>query len=150
MVNLHIRKLFFTLTVIAAVLFAALSLNPSNAQQVASNILDDVLIENNDYNAVITIKFKRPVRYISHSPAQTSKTITIHIDIIGGFPVSSSGRLENESITLDSDTGLDEVVFETGNRNNNSLLLYFHKKVSYEIIKGSDQRSLSIVVYGVQ
>lgn len=123
---------------------------PVFAQQVATYVLDEVTIDQTDYNAVVKVFFKQPVRYISHSPANNGKTINVQISLLRPFNPRISESLENESITPKSSIGLDEVVFEKNGINASFLLFYFDKSVSYKVIQGSDQRSLSVVIFGLE
>lgn len=122
---------------------------PAQAQQAATEVLDDVVIKQSGYNAVIKVLFKRPIAYLSHSPESSGNTINVRITLPGIFSGSEIGILRSESIHVDSDTGLNEVVFENISNSSSSILLYFSKTVSYDVIQGSDQRSLSIVIYGL-
>jgi len=135
----------FKLIICSLLLFT----NTVQAQQVATEILDDVVITRTDYNAVIKVLFKRPLTYLSHSPANTGNTINVRVNLLGDFSRSRLNPIENESININSDTGLTEVIFEKIGNSSNSITFYFHKPVSYNVIQSSDQRSLSIVVYGL-
>ncbi len=117
------------------------------AQQIAVEILDEVTVTQNNFNSVVKIKFKQPVRYISHNPSNRAQTLNINIELLGTLNSFNSSP-QNESLSLDPDTGITEVSFETLSRNSNYIIVYFNKEVSFEIIQGSDHRSLSIVMYG--
>jgi len=118
------------------------------AQQAAIEVLDDVVITQSDYNAVIKVLFKRPIAYISHTPENKGNTINIAINLPGILTRSGISTLRSEAIHVNSDTGLSEVVFENAGNASNSILFYFTKDVAYDVIQGNDQRSLSIVIYG--
>lgn len=135
----------------ASIALSGLLLKPSSAQQVATHILDDVAIERASYNAVIKVQFKQPFRYLSHSPANTGDTINVKIDIIDQQLSIEDQLVDNESIPLSDDkgTGLTEVVYEKNGRNSKYIIFYFDRNVSFEVIQGSDQRSLSIAVFGL-
>jgi len=119
-----------------------------HAQQVAVDVLDDVVITKADYNAVIKVLFKRPITYLSHSPESEGKTINIVINLPGTRTTNAISTIRSESIRVNSDTGLTDVVFENVSNTSNSILLYFTKNVSYDVIQGNDHRSLSIIIYG--
>lgn len=125
---------------------------PLNAQQIATQILDDVVIERADYNAVIKVLFKRPFRYISHSPAKTGNSVNVRIDLIEGSLINDEQIIDNESIVIkdSKNTGLTEVVYDNSGRNSKYIILYFSKDVSFEVIQGSDQRNLSFIIYGLE
>jgi hypothetical protein len=138
-----IKSARFLLFILAIGFFS----NSIRAQQVATEILDDVVIKQSDYNAVIKILFKRPVAYLSHNPANSGSTINVSVNLLGSL--SRNDTIDTESIRVISDTGLTEVVFEKLSGSSASILLYFSKNVSYEVIQSSDQRGLSIVIYGL-
>lgn len=124
---------------------------PLSAQQVATDILDNVVIDRMDYNAVIKVEFKQLFRYISHSPVKKGNTINVRISVPDVASAGTGQLVDSESIqvTNDKDTGLSEVVYERQGRNASYLVFYFNKDVSFEVIQGSDQRSLSVIVYGL-
>jgi hypothetical protein len=75
----------------------------------------------------------------------------VRIDIIDQQLTMEDRPVDNESIPLSNDkgTGLNEVVYEKNGRNSKYVIFYFDRTVSFEVIPGSDQRSLSIVIYGL-
>ena len=138
-------KFFLYAGLLYSIIFFSCSVQ---AQQAAIEVLDDVVITKTDYNAVIKVLFKRPIAYLSHSPESKGNTINIVITLPGTLTRSGISTLRSESIRVNSDTGLTDVVFENVSNTSNSILLYFTKDVSYDVIQGNDQRSLSIVIYG--
>jgi hypothetical protein len=121
----------------------------SMAQQIATEVLDEVDIQRSSFNAIVKILFKQPLRYLSHSPAHQGKTLIIRVNLVSSATRFATSTLENESIKVNSDTGLNEVVFEPSDATNSTILLYFNDSIAYDVIQGSDQRSLSIVIYGL-
>lgn len=138
-IKYSLRSLF-----IASIVFFSCAIQ---AQQVATEILDDVVIKQSDYNAVIKVLFKRPIVYLSHNPANSGSTINISVNLLGSL--SRNDSIDTESIRVNSDTGLTEVIFEQTGGSTASILFYFSKNVSFEVIQSSDQRGISIVVYGL-
>ena len=134
------------------VLLLSLGYKTLYAQQVATHILDDVLIERTDYNAIIKVLFKQPFRYISHNPTSTGNTINIKLNIINPQLSQIDQPVNNESISLidNKGTGLNEVVYEKNGRNSEFVIFYFDKTNSFEVIQGSDPRSLTIVIFGLE
>ncbi len=119
------------------------------AQQIASEVLDDVVIQRSNFNAVVKVLFKQPLRYLSHSPAHKGKTLIIRVNLVSSVTRFGNSVLENESIKVDSNIGLNEIVFEASDSVNSTILLYFDDSTAYDVVPGSDQRSLSIVIYGL-
>lgn len=139
---LPIRKSLITL---ALLLFAQICA----AQQIATEVLDDVQIQKSNFNAVVKVLFKQPLRYLSHSPALKGKTLIVRVNLVSSSARYGSSTLETESIKVNSDIGLNEIVFEPAESANSSILFYFDESLAYEVIQGSDQRSMSIVIYGL-
>lgn len=126
-----------------------LTTHASMAQQIATEVLDDVDIQRTSFNAVVKILFKQPLRYLSHSPSHKGETLIIRVNLVSSTGRFANSTLENESIKVNSDTGLNEIVFEPSDSASSTILLYFNDSISYDVIPGSDQRSLSIVIYGL-
>lgn len=142
----------YSLAFIAIVMILLVLYKPLNAQQVATNILDDVVVERSDFNAVIKVLFKQPFRYISHSPSKVGNTINVRVRVIESDINNSNQIIDNESLVIkdDKNTGLAEVVYEKNGPASQYIIFYFNKDVSFEVIQGSDQRNLSIIVYGME
>jgi hypothetical protein len=145
-------KTRYILSLAGVAIATALFFRPLAAQQVATDILDDVVVDRVDYNAIIKVVFKRPFRYISHSPTRTGNTINVRIDILDSNRSTADQLIDNESIPVSDDkgTGLSEVVYEKNGRNSKYILFYFNHDVSFEVLQGTDQRSLSIIIYGLE
>jgi hypothetical protein len=121
-----------------------------NAQPVAQDVLDDVLISSSEYAGIIKIKFRMPVRYLSHYPKQLGREIRVQVDVVNILKNSSSGN-ERESITPQERKrfGLDEVVYEKEGKSH-YLTLFFNKEVSFEVIQDASYRSLTFVIHDTQ
>lgn len=123
------------------------------AQAIAENVLDDVVISKSDYTGIVKIKFKIPVRYVSHSPKKTSSELRIKVDLLGKINSSMTneefGFRESIVPQYKQSFGLEEVLYETAGRDN-YVTLFFTDEVSFEIIQDSSYRSLSIILHGVK
>ena len=152
MEQLRKRKAILMLSTCVLSIFIALIYRPLDAQQVATDILDDVVIERSDYNAVIKVIFKQPFRYISHSPKASGDSINVKVNVVRSRLSLEDRLINNESIILKDDkgTGLNEVVYEEQGLNSNFVSFYFEKNVSFELVQGSDKRSLSIIIFGLE
>lgn len=143
---------YYPLAIVALAMLMLVLYKPLSAQQVATDILDDVVIERSDFNAVIKVLFKQPFGYISHSPTKSGNTINVRVRIIESDINSSSQIIDNESIVVKDGkgTGLTEVIYEKNGPSSQYINFYFNKDVSFEVIQGSDKRSLSIIVHGME
>lgn len=125
----------------------------SSAQAIAENVLDDIVISKSNYTGIVKVKFKIPVRYVSHSPVKSTKEIRIKIDLLSKISPTMTneefGFRESLVPQYQQSFGLEEVLYETVGRDN-YVTLFFNNKVSFEIIQDSSYRSLSILLHGVK
>jgi len=123
------------------------------AQSIAENVLDDVLISKIDFTGIVKIKFRLPVRYISHSPKGMASKVRIKVDVISKL----RNEIKNEEFSIresivpqySQSFGLEEVIYETVGRDN-YITLYFEKDVSFEIVPDPGYRSLNVILHGVK
>ena len=138
--------------IVSGVIFTLLSVN-TYAQAIAENVLDDIVISSSNYTGIVKVKFKIPVRYVSHSPANSAKEIRIKVDLLSKISASmTNDEFEfRESLVpqYKKNFGLEEVLYETVGRDK-YVTLFFNKDVSFEIIQDSSYRSLSILLHGVK
>jgi len=121
-----------------------------HAQPIAQDVLDDVVISSSEYTGIIKIKFRMPVRYISHYPKQVGDEIRIKVDVLNILKNNNNGN-DRESLTPQGyeNFSLEEVVYEKDDRSH-YLTLYFNKDVSFEIIQDASYRSLSLIVHNIK
>ena len=141
-----------TLSYVARILTSLLIIFSSllQAQPVAQDLLDDVLISKSDYTGIIKIMFHMPVRYISHYPKQTGNEIRIKVGVLN---ILKDSRNENKRESLaphsSDNLGLEEVSYEKSDRDQ-YFTLYFDKEISFEIIQDANYRSLSLIIHGAR
>ena len=139
---------------LSAVFLAALTLFSStlNAQAVAEDVLDDIVISNSGHTGIIKIELRIPARYISHTPKQLGKEILIKVALLNnrGSSDDFSGNTNNARETLvphnRDNFGLQEVSYERIQKDD-YINLYFNKQVSFEIIQDADYRSLTLIIH---
>jgi hypothetical protein len=120
------------------------------AQPVAQDVLDDVIFSSSDYTGIIKIKFRMPVRYISHHPKQHGDEIRIKIDIHNILENNRNGNERESLIPRHSESyGLEEILYEKTDKDH-YLTLYFKKDVSFEIIQDASHRSLSLLIHNIK
>jgi len=135
-----------------ALLFTALVLfivsENHSAPPVRDKVLEEVEVLENEGQPVIEVKFSFPLRYKSHFPQQSGEELRIRL-----FPVripssDLNAAFQREGVVpRDAEhVALDEVIYEGDSEGGPYLILNFTRPVSYEVIPGSDFRSMSIVV----
>jgi len=138
--------------VLPAILFAALVLfivsENQSAPPVRDKVLEEVEVLKNDGQSVIEVQFSFPLRYRSHFPQQSGEELRIRL-----FPVRIPSSDLNAAFKREGvvprhaeDLALDEVIYEGDSEGGPYLILNFSRPVSYEVIPGSDYRSMSVVV----
>ena len=125
------------------------------AQPVAEDVLDNVTFSSNEYMGVIKIKFRTPVRYISHHPKQHGNEIHIKVDVLNILNDNIIGN-KRESLTFSGSENynLEEVMYErdfiSKQEEDHHLTLYFKKNVSFELIQDASHRSLVLFIHNTQ
>ena len=146
------KKLKYVTQLMFAIMLFHFSANVF-AQTIAENVLDDIVISKSDFTGIVKVKFKIPVRYVSHSPKNSTKEIRIKVDLLSKINQSMTndefGFRESLVPQYKHSFGLQEVMYETVGRDNYVTLL-FDNDVSFEIIQDSSYRSLSILLHGVK
>ncbi|HED36129.1 MAG TPA: hypothetical protein ENJ08_18190 [Gammaproteobacteria bacterium] len=160
-------RLFFLSGLLSAFFSGSL-----NAQSVAQDVLDDIVISKSGFTGIVKIKFRIPLRYISHNPKKIGNEIRIRVGLVGNTVRRNAGGANNpnpanpgfntgaedefrpnlrESLVPRQkySLGLEEVSYETV-LNENYLTLYFEDNVSFEIIQDASYRSISIILHDVK
>jgi hypothetical protein len=102
----------------------------------------------NDGQSVIEVRFSFPLRYKSHFPQQSGEAlrISLHPVRIPSSDLNAAFQREGVVPRQAEDVALDEVIYEGDSEGGPYLILHFTRPVSYEVIPGSDYRSISVVV----
>jgi len=72
-----VKRMLAWLTMSALMVVAA----NLQAQPVAENVLDRVIIKSSDFTGIVKILFRLPVRYISHTPSKSGDEIIMKVDV---------------------------------------------------------------------
>ncbi|VAW63441.1 hypothetical protein MNBD_GAMMA11-2518 [hydrothermal vent metagenome] len=146
--------------------FAGVLSGSLNAQTVAQDVLDDIVITRSGFTGVVKIKFRVPLRYISHNPKKIGKEIRIRVGVVANNNARRNPNINNRGFNSGSENefrpnlresltpryefsfGLDEVSYETV-LGENYLTLYFKDNVSFEIVQDPSYRSISVVLHDV-
>lgn len=140
------QKLLPAILFVALVLFVATENH--SAPPVRDKVLEEVQVLENDGQPIIDVQFSFPLRYRSHFPQQSGEELRIRL-----FPVRIPSSDLNAAYKREGvvprhaeEVAIDEVIYEGDSEGGPYLLLNFTRPVSYEVIPGSDYRSMSIVV----
>ena len=137
---------------VPALLFAALVLfvvsENQSAPPVRNKVLEDVSILESDGRPVIEVQFSFPLRYRSHFPQDRGTELRIRL-----FPVRIPASDINAAFKREGvvprraeDAAVDEVIYEGDSEGGPYLILNFTRPVDYQVIPGSDYRSIRIAV----
>ncbi|MEN8800414.1 MAG: hypothetical protein ABF297_00335 [Thiogranum sp.] len=138
--------------VLPAILFATLVLfivsENQSAPPVRDKVLEEVEVLKNDGQSVIEVQFSFPLRYRSHFPQQSGEELRIRLlpVRIPSSDLNAAFKREGVVPRHAEDLALDEVIYEGDSEGGPYLILNFSRPVSYEVIPGSDYRSMSVVV----
>ncbi len=118
------------------------------AQPVRDKIIASALLRVEGDNTLLDVQLTFPFRYLSHFPQETGDELRIRILPVS-VPSSDLGAvLRREGVTPpDADiAAIDEVVYEGDSTNGPWLTVRFTRPVRYQVIPGSDYRSVTIVI----
>ena len=143
---LRVQKLLPAILFGALVLFVA-SENQS-APPVRDKVLEHVEVLRNDRQSVIEVQFSFPLRYRSHFPQQSGEELRISLTPVRVPTSDINAAFKREGVVPRhaEDVALDEVIYEGDSEGGPYLILHFTRPISYEVIPGSDYRSVSVVV----
>ncbi len=108
------RHIAYLLTGICSLMLVSSGLQ---AQGVAQTVLDDIVISKSGFTGVIKIKYRVPMRYISHNPEQIGNEIRIKVDFVssGASRAVRSGIPSNNSSSGRPGSGNTDGGFGRGN-----------------------------------
>ncbi len=133
--------ILFTLMVLFAV-----SENHS-APPARDKVLEEVEVLENDGHFIIDVHFAFPLRYRSHFPAERGEELRIRLLPVRIPPSDINAAFEREGVVPRGAeaAAIDQVAYEGDSEGGPYLIVSFTKMVSYEVIPGSDYRSMTIV-----
>ena len=141
---------------IPVILFAALVLfvvtENQSAPPVRDKVLDEVQVVEKNGQPVVEVRFSFPLRYRSHFPQQSGQELRIRLLPVRIPPSDLNAAFRREGVVPRhaEDAAVDEVIYEGDSEGGPYLILNFTKAVSYEVIPGSDYRSISIAVRSIE
>jgi hypothetical protein len=118
------------------------------AQPVRDRIIASALLKIDGEQTLLDVQLTFPFRYLSHFPPETGEELRIRILPVS-VPSSDLGAvLRREGVTPpDADiAAIDEVIYEGDSTNGPWLTIRFTRPVRYQVIPGSDYRSVTIAI----
>jgi hypothetical protein len=121
-------------------------------QPVRDRILKDIQITNVNGRAVVEIVFSDPIGYVTHFPQSSGDELRVQLNPIRVSRADRDALFKREGVRpeFNARAALLEVVYEGDIEGGPFLTLYFSRPVVFEVIPGSDFRSLTVVVQTTQ
>jgi len=119
-----------------------------SGQQARDKIIDSAHISVDAGHVLLKVKLTYPFRYLSHFPQETGRELRIRIAPVRVPSSDVDAVFANEGLTPpDADVAaVDEVLYEGDTPNGPYITVRFTRPVRYEVIPGSDYRSVDIVI----
>ena len=119
-----------------------------SGQPARDRIIESALINVDDGHVLLEVRLTFPFRYLSHFPQETGSELRIRIVPVR-VPSSDVGAVfKNEGLAPpDADiAAVDQVLYEGDNPDGPYVTIRFTRPVRYQVIPGSDYRSINIIV----
>ncbi len=118
------------------------------SQPVRDRILEDIVVTSAEDEARVNIFFSDVFQYVTHFPVESSDELRIRLEPVKVATSSLTAVFQREAIRpLDAaDAQLEEVLYEGDIPGGPYLTLFFSNPVNYEVIPGTDFRSMTILV----
>ena len=135
-----------------SVLLAALVLlivaENHSAPPVRDKVLEEVEVHEQDGQSIVKVQFSFPLRYRSHFPQEKSAELRIRLFPVRIPPSDVNAAFKREGVVPRGaeSASIDEVIYEGNSEGGPYLILHFTRAVRYEVIPGSDYRSVSVMV----
>ena len=141
---------FVWLTIVSALSLLVASWSYT-AAPVRDKVLDEVSVVQRDEELYVEVLFTFPLRYRSHFPEDRARELRIRLQPVR-VPISDLDAVpRRESVVPQyaDVVALDEVIYEGDIEGGPYLTIRFTRPVRYQVIPGSDYRSMRIVVQSV-
>ena len=115
-------------------------------------MLEDVQVLKNNGDLFVEVHFSIPMRYRMHFPPDNGKELRIQLRAVQvpGSDLDALFRREAVAPPYGDVIALDEVIYEGDIQDGPWLTIRFTRSVSYQVIPGSDYRSMRIVILGIE
>ena len=118
------------------------------AEPARDKIIDSALLRIDGENTFLDVQLTFPFRYLSHFPQEAGEELRIRIRPVR-VPSSdlNAAFLREATVPPNADiAAIDEVIYEGDSASGPWLTIRFTQPVRYQVIPGSDYRSVSIVI----
>lgn len=115
---------------------------------VRDKVLDEVEIVASESNVFVEVLFSFPLRYRSHFPQDTGDELRIQLQPVR-VPVSDVNAVPRREAVIPQYAdvaSVDEVIYEGDIAGGPYLTVRFTQPVRYQVIPGSDYRSVRVIV----
>jgi hypothetical protein len=115
-------------------------------------MLKEVLVETNNGDLFVEVHFSAPLRYRMHFPADRGEELRIQLRPVRvpSSDLDAVFRREAVSPPYRDVIALDEVIYEGDIQDGPWLTIRFTRCVYYQVIPGSDYRSVRIMILGIE
>ena len=147
---MRILKLIIPITLLTAMLVFAVA-RIHSAPPVRDKVLQEVELVQHDGEIVIEVLFSFPMRYRSHFPADKGGELRIRMFPVR-VPSSDLDAVPRRESVIPEYAGagsVDEVIYEGDIEGGPYLTIRFLRPVRYQVIPGSDYRSIRVIVQSV-
>ena len=142
------RKLPRLVSLVVLVLIALGAGWVLSGQQARDKIIESADISVDAGHVLLKVKLTYPFRYLSHFPQETGRELRIRIAPVRVPSSDVDAVYTNEGLTpQDAEVAaVDEVLYEGDTPNGPYITVRFTRPVRYEVIPGSDYRSVDIII----
>jgi hypothetical protein len=115
---------------------------------VRDKVLDEVEIVESEGNVFVEVLFSFPLRYRSHFPQENGDELRIQLQPVR-VPVSDVNAVPRREAVVPryaDVASVDEVIYEGDITGGPYLTVRFTRPVSYQVVPGSDYRSVRVII----
>ena len=119
-----------------------------SGQPARDRIIESATVSTEKGHVLVNVRLSFPFRYLSHFPQAKGRELRIRIAPVRVSSSDLHAVFKNEGLTPpDADVAaLDEVLYEGDAAGGPQLTIRFNHPVQYEVIPGSDYRSVNVIV----
>ena len=118
------------------------------AQTVRDKVLEEVSVTADRGEMLVSIRFSFPLRYLEHFPQHMGAELRIRLHPVR-VPVSDLHAAHKREAVVPryaESAAVDEVIYEGDIEGGPYLTVRFVRPVAYQVIPGSDYRSMNVTV----